>query len=154
MVAAEDESEEESEEEESEEGETDDDEDSEDDRVRSPLGDAHYDYRATKAVRSESKTGGLPPPMMEKEEPGVEGGDFRTKLRQAGTKINTRAAFPEAKAKGEQVDFRTVLKKSTGPEKKRFRSEQQDFRGSLKRKVGVWHGAWLLCTCMWPIAMW
>ena len=79
--------------------------------------------------------------VLQKEEPGVAGGDFRTKLqRTAATKINTAAAFPQAKTGGAQVDFRNVLKKSTGPEKKVIKtggSAQTDFRGSLKKTPQV-----------------
>ena len=73
-------------------------------------------------------------------EPGLEENkDFRTKLRKAeDTKIDTKAAFPNQKQKAEQVDFRNVLRKTTGPEKKSFQVEQLDFRTNLKPKV--WSG--------------
>ena len=65
-------------------------------------------------------------------------GDFRTKLQKAKkTKIDTTAAFPQAKAKVEQIDFRNVLKKKVTTEKKVYASgsrAQTDFRGSLKKQ--------------------
>lgn len=65
--------------------------------------------------------------------------DFRKKLRRTeDSNINTAAAFPTRRAAPEQVDFRNLLRKSTGPEKKDFKSgskAQLDFRTNLKPKV-------------------
>ena len=79
----------------------------------------------------------LPIDVLQEVEPGLEENkDFRTKLRKTeDATIDTKAAFPSQKAKAEQVDFRNVLKKATGPEKKTFKVEQVDFRGKLKPKV-------------------
>ena len=79
--------------------------------------------------------------VLQKVEPGLEENkDFRQKLRKSEqTKINTKAAFPDQRKGPEQVDFRNLLRKSTGPEKKEFKSGskvQVDFRTSLKPKVG------------------
>ena len=77
----------------------------------------------------------LPIEVLTKKEEGIDG-DFRKKLRKAeATKIDTTKAFPQAKPKGEQVDFRNVLRKAAGPETKRIKTgaaAQSDFRGSLK----------------------
>ena len=81
---------------------------------------------------------GLPMDVLQKAEPGLEGGDFRKKLKVADSNIDTRAAFPEKKAKAEQVDFRNLLKKSGGPEKKPIKSggrAQADFRSNLHSKM-------------------
>lgn len=81
---------------------------------------------------------GLPLDVLKAAEPGLEGSDFRQKLRKAkDTKINTAAAFPEAKATAEQVDFRNILKKTPGVEKKGSRTgeEQAGFKTHLKKKV-------------------
>ena len=51
-----------------------------------------------------------------------------------------RAAFPQAKGKGEQVDFRNVLKTRVSVERKSYASgstAQSDFRDSLKKRT-VW----------------
>lgn len=81
----------------------------------------------------------IPIDVLQEVEPGLEENkDFRTKLHKAGdTKIDTKAAFPTQKKKVEQVDFRNVLRKTTGPEKKSFKVEQVDFRTNLKAKVGT-----------------
>jgi hypothetical protein len=87
---------------------------------------------------------------MTRKEEGIEG-DFRKKLQKtSATKIDTRAAFPQARPKGDQVDFRNVLKRSTGPERKMYKSGgavQTDFRGSLKKpsKVREREGENLIC---------
>ena len=77
---------------------------------------------------------------MTRKEEGIDG-DFRRKLQKAtATKIDTRAAFPQARPKGEQVDFRNVLKKTTGPERKVYKSGgavQTDFRAGLKKAPKV-----------------
>ena len=77
----------------------------------------------------------LPIEVLSHKEEGIDG-DFRKKLRKAEeTKIDTTKAFPQARTKGEQVDFRNVLRKSTGPERKDIKtgaSAQSDFRSSLK----------------------
>ena len=69
---------------------------------------------------------------------GVAGGDFRSRLRTSGQKkIDTRAAFPQARGKGEQVDFRDVLKKKVSVERKTYSSgstAQTDFREQLKKR--------------------
>ena len=82
---------------------------------------------------------GLPLEVLKAAEPGLEGGDFRRKLRKArDTKINTAAAFPEAKANPEQVDFRNVLKKVSASDKRDVKGgseEQADFRSLKKSKV-------------------
>lgn len=86
--------------------------------------------------------------VLKAAEPGLEGGDFRQKLRKArDTKINTAAAFPEAKANPEQVDFRNILKKtSSGTERKDTKGgsieEQPDFKGNLKKSK--------VCICLCP----
>ena len=104
-----------------------------------------------KEVKGEKKIIGVPLEYLVKEEPGVASGDFRTKLHKAeNTKVNTKAAFPQAKPRGEQVDFRTVLKRSGGPERKQFRSggsAQTDFRDSLKRKPKVYRGGYEAKSC-------
>ena len=81
----------------------------------------------------------IPIDVLQEVEPGLEENkDFRTKLRKADdAKIDTTAAFPSQKKNPEQVDFRNVLRKTTGPEKKSFKVEQVDFRENIKRKVGV-----------------
>ena len=81
----------------------------------------------------------LPIDVLQEVEPGLEESkDFRTKLRKAeNTKIDTKAAFPSQKSRAEQVDFRNVLRKTTGPEKKSFKVEQIDFREKLKPKVKI-----------------
>lgn len=80
----------------------------------------------------------LPQELLNEKEEGIDG-DFRKKLHKAGeAKIDTTKAFPQAKPKGEQVDFRNVLRKTDKPEKKVFKSGgmlQGDFRSSLKSAV-------------------
>ena len=108
--------------------------------------------------------------VFTKKEQGVDDGDFRKKLQKAGnTKINTAAAFPQARPKGEQVDFRNVLKKTPSKENEvgsksakvintkaafpqaRPKGEQVDFRNVLRKtdsvpkKVCKWHETYL-CT--------
>lgn len=66
--------------------------------------------------------------------------DFRKKLKEAKeSKINTKAAFPQAKPQGAQVDFRDVLRRASGaPEKKEFKSgskAQLDFRDLLRVRI-------------------
>lgn len=73
-------------------------------------------------------------------EPGLgEELDFRKKLHRAKeAKIDTAAAFPQSKGKGEQVDFRNVLRKTEGLDKKTFKAGsgvQVDFRNNLKNAV-------------------
>ena len=82
--------------------------------------------------------------MLQEVEPGLEENkDFRTKLRKAeNTKIDTKAAFPSKKKEAEQVDFRNLLRKTTGPEKKSFKVEQVDFREKIKAKVRT-----IVCAC-------
>ena len=89
----------------------------------------------------------VPPDVLNMKEEGVDGGDFRRKLQKASnTNINTTSAFPQAKAKGEQVDFRNVLRKSgeTSSVKKsvdttaafpqaKAKGEQVDFRKVLRK---------------------
>jgi len=79
--------------------------------------------------------------VLQKEEPGVAGGDFRAKLqRTTESKIDTKAAFPSQKTAGAQVDFRNVLKKTSGPEKKVVKSgsaTQTDFRTNLRKTSKV-----------------
>ena len=81
----------------------------------------------------------IPIDVLQKVEPGLEENkDFRTKLRKADdAKIDTKAAFPSQKKNAEQLDFRNVLRKTAGPEKKAFKVEQVDFREKIKRKVGI-----------------
>ncbi len=105
-----------------------------------------HQYRGGRSTYDPSKVGtktSLPLNVLAKKEDGIDG-DFRKKLRKADeTKIDTTKAFPQAKPKGEQVDFRNVLRKTTGPEKKNIKTgarAQDDFRGSLKgRPTGVSH---------------
>ena len=79
----------------------------------------------------------LPPSLSQLK--GVPDGDFRSRLRTAAQKkIDTRAAFPQARAKGEQVDFRDVLKNRVSVEKKAYssgRAAQTDFREQLKKRT-------------------
>ena len=79
--------------------------------------------------------------VLQKEEPGVAGGDFRAKLqRTTESKIDTKAAFPSQKMAGAQMDFRNVLKKTSGPEKKVIKSgsaTQTDFRTNLRKTSKV-----------------
>ena len=105
-------------------------------------------YREYKATRSAgggapSKTG-VPLEIMTKKEEGVDGGDFRQKLQKANnTKIDTTREFPQAKPKGEQVDFRNVLKKkevaaakvdtSAAFPQAKPKGEQVDFRNVLRK---------------------
>ena len=62
-------------------------------------------------------------------------------------KIDTRAAFPQAKPKGEQKDFRDVLKNKVTVERKMYSSggrAQSDFREHLKKRtVSV-----CVCVCV------
>lgn len=83
------------------------------------------------------------PEAMKHTEPGMEEEiDFRKKLKEAkASKIDTKAAFPQAKPKGAQIDFRDVLRRATGPEKKEFKSgskAQLDFRDLLRVSVCVY----------------
>lgn len=93
----------------------------------------------------------IPIEVLQEVEPGLEENkDFRKKLHKTGeTKIDTKAAFPSQKSKAEQIDFRNVLKKATGPEKKSFKVEQVDFRNNLKPRVQmvlVRHNTMNTCT--------
>ncbi len=98
-----------------------------------------HQYRGGRSAYDPSKVGvktSLPIEVLAKKEDGIDG-DFRKKLRKAEeTKIDTTKAFPQAKPKGEQVDFRNVLRKKVGGvEKKEVKSgarAQNDFRSSLK----------------------
>ena len=89
---------------------------------------------------------------MKHMEPGMEEEiDFRKKLKEAKeSKINTKAAFPQAKPKGAQVDFRDVLRRAGGPEKKDFKSgskAQLDFRDLLKVRMHVWWCSDIMLYC-------
>lgn len=103
------------------------------------------EYRGGRSTYDPSKVGvktSLPTEVLAKKEEGIDG-DFRKKLHKAeDAKIDTTKAFPQAQTKGEQVDFRNVLRKSAGPERKVIKTgaaAQNDFRGSLKRPKKVSH---------------
>lgn len=85
-----------------------------------------------------SKFVGLVPDALKHAEPGLEEDkDFRKKLREAKeSRINTKAAFPQVRGAGAQIDFRDVLRTSGGPAKKDFKGGVQvDFRDLLKVQV-------------------
>ena len=85
-----------------------------------------------------SKFVGLVPDALKHAEPGLEKDkDFRKKLREAKeSRINTKAAFPQVRGAGAQIDFRDVLRTSGGPAKKEFKGGVQvDFRDLLKVQV-------------------
>ena len=133
------------------EGEEYEDEDDESDEDRDLSHRDTHDYSGGRTSYDPSKIGvsaSLPLEALGEKEEGIDG-DFRKKLRKAGnTKIDTTKAFPQAKGKGEQVDFRNVLRKTSGPEKKQFRSgssAQSDFRSSLKAHVSN------TCNCLLKI---
>ena len=124
---------------EGEEYEDEDEEESDEDRDLSHK-DTH-EYSGGRSSYDPSRVGvktSLPQDVLAEKEEGIDG-DFRKKLRKAGkTKIDTTKAFPQARPKGEQVDFRNVLRKTAGPERKVFKSgssAQSDFRSSLRGRV-------------------
>ena len=137
----EEEEEDEGDEDEGEESDEDDEEEGAHRRSSYDKDDERVQYRQTKQVGDGPKAvGGLPSDVLAKQEEGIEG-DFRKKLQKTSeTKIDTRAAFPQARTKGEQLDFRNVLKKTKGPERKMFKTgghAQLDFRGNLKKQVSL-----------------
>ena len=80
-------------------------------RVFSPSSSRQTQDKPSKAAAPAKNV--VPMDVLTKKEEGIEGGDFRKRLQKASnTKISTTSAFPQAKPKGEQVDFRNVLRKA------------------------------------------